>query len=398
MSHTRDTDGLRRGETFGHITPTQNAPRSSPDQGISPGRQQQKSFPGSARSTHHSIARWLIAQGYHVHPLVPGGKFPPAGCLPCRKLADGKPNPQYVPHEISDCSCIAAGGICHGVRAATSDPATVDRWWAENPRYGVGVATGPSNLVVVDLDCHRADPPEDITTFLPGVTLPEDLVPASIWHGEDTLALLCEIRRAELLTLCPTTLAIETPSGGKHLWYRVADGREWRPNGMGALGWQVDIRAGWSYAVAPGVTTSAGTYTRISDTHTPEQLPTWLAAELTRVGLRKPPAGAPAPRRPRAAWRSPDIGSRGYVAAAVSRELDAVASCRSGISDQLTKSAFSLGQLVGAGLLDSGAVHQALTDAAAAAGVDPGESKAQSTISRSIEAGASKPRRIGAQA
>lgn len=350
---------------------------------------------------HHpgpQIAAWLARHGYHVHPLVPGGKTPIAGCLPCRPTVDGKPNPKYVPHQVDECECIAAGGTCHGVRAASADPDRVARWWSQNPRYGVGVATGPSRLVVLDLDCHRTDPPDDVATFLPGVQLPDDLVPSSIWHGEDALALLCEIRRAPLLTLAPTTMAIRTPTGGLHLWYRVADGMGWSPDARGKLGWQIDIRAGWSYAVAPGVTTSAGTYTRVSETTTPEQLPAWLAAELARVGLRKPPAGAPRQRRPRAPWRSPDIGGRGYVAAAVSRELDAVAHSHGGINDQLGRSAFSLGQLVGAGLLERDAVHQAITDAAASAGVDPGESKAQSTIRRALEAGMQKPRRMEATA
>ncbi|MCX4681331.1 hypothetical protein OG413_45315 [Streptomyces sp. NBC_01433] len=41
-------------------------------------------------------------------------------------------------------------------------------------------------------------------------------------------------------------------------------------------------------------------------------------------------------------------------------------------------------------------VHQALTEAAQAAGVDPSETKAQSTIRRALEAGSRVPRRIGA--
>lgn len=55
-----------------------------------------------------------------------------------------------------------------------------------------------------------------------------------------------------------------------------------------------------------------------------------------------------------------------------------------------------LGQLVGAGLVDRDDVHQALTDAAQAAGVDPHEAKAQSTIRRALDAGSRVPRRIGA--
>ncbi|MFI1189392.1 hypothetical protein [Streptomyces californicus] len=46
--------------------------------------------------------------------------------------------------------------------------------------------------------------------------------------------------------------------------------------------------------------------------------------------------------------------------------------------------------------MDRDDVHQALTGAAQAAGVDPNEAKAQSTIRRGIEAGSRVPRRIGA--
>jgi hypothetical protein len=80
----------------------------------------------------------------------------------------------------------------------------------------------------------------------------------------------------------------------------------------------------------------------------------------------------------------------------VRAELEAVAECRSGRNDQLNKSAFALGQFVGAGLVDRDDVHQALTEAAQSAGVDPHEAKAQSTIRRALEAGSRVPRRIGA--
>lgn len=91
-------------------------------------------------------------------------------------------------------------------------------------------------------------------------------------------------------------------------------------------------------------------------------------------------------------------GGRGYVASAVRTELEAVASCRAGRNDQINRSAYSLGQFVGAGLLDRDEVHQALTEAAQRAGVDPDERKAQDTISRALEAGARQPRQIGASA
>lgn len=40
----------------------------------------------------------------------------------------------------------------HGYQDATTDQAQIERWWAENPRYNVAIATGPSGLLVVDVD------------------------------------------------------------------------------------------------------------------------------------------------------------------------------------------------------------------------------------------------------
>ncbi|MFE7750240.1 bifunctional DNA primase/polymerase [Streptomyces sp. NPDC057428] len=55
---------------------------------------------------------------------------------------------------------------------------------------------------------------------------------------------------------------MRTPSGGFHVWYRVADHCHWQPS-VGtspgrALAWQVDIRAHGSYIVSPGNLADAG--------------------------------------------------------------------------------------------------------------------------------------------
>ena len=57
---------------------------------------------------------------------------------------------------------------------ATSDPALVARWWPE--RANVGIACGPSALVVVDLDTHG--------------TLPLGWQEPGIRDGADVLAVL----------------------------------------------------------------------------------------------------------------------------------------------------------------------------------------------------------------
>lgn len=353
--------------------------------------------PADGRASPHAIARWCAAQGWYVHPLAAGMKIPVANCVRCRAPKPERDNPLYIKHTPAECRCIPAGRPCHGVWAATRNPRLIDHWWSMTPQPGVGVAAGASNLLILDLDMHATTPPQ-AEALLPGLNLSAAVDLHQVRHGADVLALLCKERR----TGVPQTFAVRTPSGGLHLWFTVADGHKWRMDSQGRLGWQIDIRADRSYAVAPGTQTRAGLYTPVGDRRAPAPLPRWLAHDLARVGLRHrthTPAPAAA-RRPKQVPVSlpASVGERTYVAAAVRGELEAVANCRAGRNDQLCKSAFALGTFVGAGLLDGAEVHRALTEAAQQAGIDPHERKAQDTIARSIADGARHPRRIGAPA
>jgi hypothetical protein len=79
-------------------------------------------------------------------------------------------------HRIEQCPCLPAGAWCHGVRAATLDPARIERWWTANPRVAVGVAAGPSGLLLVDIDTHADSPPDKpATELLPGIDLAAEL-------------------------------------------------------------------------------------------------------------------------------------------------------------------------------------------------------------------------------
>lgn len=105
---------------------------------------------------------------------------------------------------------------------ATREPDTKDYAHGEN----VGIATGPSGLLVVDVDVKHGK------------------------HGDVTILDL-EIQGHEL----PSTLTALTPSGGKHLFYRVA-----RPvkSGVDVLGPGVDIRSGGGFVVGVGSVVNAG--------------------------------------------------------------------------------------------------------------------------------------------
>lgn len=350
--------------------------------------------PTAAAPRPVAVALWLAGQGINVHPLIPGRKIPPRGCTRCWRGAKEQPNPFYIEHAAQECPCLAAGRYCHGVLAATTDRAVIDNWWQEMPDAGVGVATGKSGLLILDVDRHGTDKPP-LDKMLPGLTLPDDVTADTIHDGLDVLALLCELRGVMPLTATDSTITVQTPSGGLQLWFRVDPQAPWTPS-AGKLGWQLDVRAGRSYGIAPGTSTAKGTYTALGACRSVSDLPEWLEADLLRTGHQKQTTTPTVPRD----WTPPKLaGGRGYVATALRGELEKVASAPPGQrSEAINSAAYYLGQLVGAGLLDREAVHVAITEAAASAGVDPGERKAQDTIHRGIEAGMRRPRVIGERA
>jgi hypothetical protein len=88
--------------------------------------------------------------------------------------------------------------------------------------------------------------------------------------------------------------------------------------------------------------------------------------------------------------------ARSYGWAALERECAKVASTVSGRNAQLNASSFSLGQLVGAGVLDRHTVEQALFQTAEACGyvAKDGVAAARSTIKSGLDRGEQSPRNI----
>jgi hypothetical protein len=334
----------------------------------------------------------LAGQGIHVHPLLPGKKLPPRGCERCWRGTKDQPNPLYINHTPEDCPCLRSGGYCHGVRAATTNQHYITAWWKKMPDAAVGVAAGPSGLLILDVDRHGGELPAT-NKILPGLALPEDVDPATIQDGLDVLALLCEIRRAPLPDISPRTMTVRTPSGGVHYWYKVPKGSVWKPD-SGALGWQLDVRAGWSYGIAPGSVTPKGVYEAVGDCRTIAPMPVWLAHDLDRTGHRvKPPR-----RKPTPPWAPPAAiaNANGYVAAAVRRELQELTDTKNGRNQALYSAAKSLGSLVAGGHLNEQEVTTLLTDAANHIGLDTdtncGPSGIEATIRSGLRNGARNPR------
>jgi Bifunctional DNA primase/polymerase, N-terminal len=268
----------------------------------------------------------LAGRGWHVFPCVPGGKKP------------------------------ALRGSWQ--RRATTEPARIRAWWSQ-AAYNIGIACGPSGLVVIDLDIHHGDQPGDPTAAT----------------GVNVLTGLCE-QHGQPYPL--PTYALDTPSGGSHLYYAAPDGRV--RNSAGRLGLLIDVRAAGGYVIGAGSRIGERAYT-VWDERAPIPMPPWIADLLE---IKSPPAAVglsvpvPVPR-----------GAQGtaYGMAALREEARLVATARPGTRNHtLNRAAFSLGQLVAAGLLPSLVVVSALASAAERAGLP--EHEVRRTVRSGMTAGA----------
>jgi Bifunctional DNA primase/polymerase, N-terminal/YspA, cpYpsA-related SLOG family len=298
-------------------------------------------------------------RGWRVFPVIPGGKRP------------------AFPDHTAD-RCDGRDPRCRNGHQgwegrATTDLDRIGRAWTTAP-YNIGIATGPSGLVVIDLDTPKpgeeTPPPQ---WRLPGVT-----------DGRDALAVLCERAGQPFPS---DTYTVRTGRGGAHLYFRQPPGQALRntQGAAGGLGWLVDTRAGGGYVVAGGSTVDGRAYTVVCDTE-PAALPQWLALALK-------PAPLP-PQRPVAVPVAAD--RRGaFLAAAVTGEVERVTSSPpDGHNIALYRAAVALGQLVAGGSLTEDDVTGWLADAAAQVGQRPGE--ATRTIRSGLQAGAKRPRTVAA--
>jgi hypothetical protein len=273
-------------------------------------------------------AHWHAARALAVFPLRPGSKTPAI---------------EDWPH------------------AATTDAEQITRWWREAP-YNIGVATGASGLLVIDLD-----QPKD------GEAVPEPWDSHGAACGRDVLDQLA----ADAGLAMPMTWTVSTPSGGQHLYYRQPDGTE-LGNTAGRLGWRIDTRGSGGYVVGSGSVIHGQRY-RADVIRRPAILPGWIATALT-------PQPGPTPRS------APDRrNASAYTLAALTGELDKVLAAVPGQrNDTLNRAAFALGQLVGAHLLDEGTIRDELISAAVRIGLPRNE--ADRTITSGLTAGERHPR------
>lgn len=303
------------------------------------------------------VALAAAARGWHVFPLRPGIKQPALhGYDRCSRTGD--------------CAQKHQGWE----QRATTDPARIHTAWGRRA-YNVGIACGPSGLVVIDLDTSK-----------PGEHPPQPWAGmVGVGDGQDVFIVLAEQATGDPLPAATYTVA--TPSGGLHLYYAPPAGVALRntegDRGRG-LGWKVDTRAHGGYVVAAGSVVAGRTY-RALDDRDPIPLPVWLAERL---------APAPLPAAPTAPTRS--VRSR-YLDAAMHGETTKVLDAPDGQRNaSLYAASVALGQLVAGGALTHDEVTTALLAAAGkhvAVGAYSARQAAQ-TIASGIRAGANRPRQV----
>lgn len=134
-------------------------------------------------------ALWALAKGMWVFPCKPREKQPNGALAP------------------------------HGVKDASNDVAQINRWWQCEPNSNYGVALGPSNITVLDIDTGLAD-----------------LEAARRWFKRNQL---------------PPTLTVRTgrrPGFGLQLYYRGAvPNKPYEHEGVSG-----EIRSGGYYVCGPG--------------------------------------------------------------------------------------------------------------------------------------------------
>lgn len=302
------------------------------------------------------------ARGWHVFPLLPNTKRP------------ARPD-----HRAADCTGTdprCRNGHTGWDARATTDTDRIRRAWADDaPTYGLGIACGPSGLVVVDLD-----------TAKPDTMIPEPWNRFGITTGVEVLDHIAGARGG---TITPT-FTVRTPSGGTHLYYRAPEDVRFG-NTAGTVGWLIDTRAQGGYVVAPPTVIATGTgascYAVVED-RPPAPLPLFL---LDLLGRKHRPTPAGPTRIPAATDRLP-----AYVKSAVTLEAANVASAPAKQHNaRLFVSAKSLGQLIAGGVLDEHTAYDALTTAAYSLmgpGCECNPREIENTIRSGFHAGAANPR------
>lgn len=288
--------------------------------------------------------------------------------------------------------CGEAKTPIYGVPWKSARPGQIDRvqkWWTDHPDAMPGIHMGAVGLIGIDAD------------------------------GADGIAAferICELHGG--VPECPM---VDTPSGGRHYYFRQRPG-EALGNGRGSLPPKsecpVDVRGDGGYLIAPDATREDGVYlypdgSPLDILQAPE-LPEWLHDILSgkeAAGKAKEITPEPAPLQAFGVAAPPKEIShqtgraldmqhprlRAWVEKAFDDEIQALAqSGRGGRNNQLNTSAFAIFQLVAAGWVAEDTAHTALVQAAEACGLvkDDGRRGVLKTISSARRGGMAQPREV----
>ncbi|MER5410734.1 bifunctional DNA primase/polymerase [Streptomyces sp. NPDC002769] len=268
-----------------------------------------------------NAALTAAARGWHVFPLRPATKRPALhGEASCPRTG------------------VCEAGHLKWEQRATTDPDRIRATWSRG-LFNVGIATGPSGLLVVDLD------------------VPKDNSNGDAPDGATTFGALCE-RTGHTI---PDTYRTRTVSGGSHLYFTAPAGAR-LTNTAGTIAPLVDTRAWGGYVVAAGSITPAGLYEALSGSLM-APVPSWLLSIVR-------PAPKPIQAPPGAV-----VGqSRRYADVALAAETRNVAAAQVGEREaKLFRAARALGRFVAWGDLPRHVVEQALQTGGEAAGLSASE-------------------------
>lgn len=190
----------------------------------------QEKAPEKAR---YSDALKLAKRGFHLFPVAHNDKDPPT--------------------------------IANWNAAATTDPATLKKWFYTPNPPNIAIAAKKSGLLIADLDMKRGD----------GIAAFRAIV------GDDGMK----------------TLTSETPSGGQHKIYKMPAGMD-IANSVGKIDGSIDIRSNrgtnGGYIVAPGSVVDGKPYRFLADVpiaDAPQSLIDAIVAVSARAERRAAPAG-----------------------------------------------------------------------------------------------------------
>jgi hypothetical protein len=246
---------------------------------------------------------------------------------------------------------------------ATTNPLQIDSWWSEHPSANIGIVCEVSNLIVIDLDKSKgALPPSPWKEF-------------GAKDGEDVFKEIC--RKAGDSHLFDT-YTVETPSGGRHLYFydqnipikQGVEVNDW---------WRVDTRSKGGYIVAEGSCVldsengRTGKYRSIGKSTVILNFPTWLRDELAPKTIRENFISSTFTNTSTSSISSKF--PREFAKQVLSERCAVIRTTPEGNRNQsLIRHATYVGKIIGMGSLDEKAAADSLLEAAIASGLSHFES------------------------